>query len=129
MWDEFGELLRVHRRVERSTIVVEATGEVDLSTVGELDRQLLAACALTEPPTPVVVDLRGISFLGGQSLRVLATAHQRCERAGTPLRLVATHSTVLRPMHLVGLSEIIDVSPTLAVALRPGHAVFELTRR
>lgn len=82
----------------------------------ELDEALLAPCRR------VVVDLRGVKYVGGDMLRALYALHQHLTLAGAELRLVApAGSRCARSMALTGLDAIIPTfsDPTHAWRHRP----------
>jgi anti-sigma B factor antagonist len=65
-------------------MVVEVTGEVDAYTAPVLD-----LCLRSQAGRPgvreVVVDLRGVTFLGAAGITALARARQRCRTLGARL--------------------------------------------
>ncbi|WP_158895524.1 anti-sigma factor antagonist [Amycolatopsis anabasis] len=112
-------LLRLDREVTGHAVVVHAVGEVDVSTTPLLDEQLRVAESVVVAPAPVVAELSGVRLLSCQGLTVLVEHHQRCAGRKVPLRLVADHRAVLRPLRLTGLDTTLTVRPDLPTALRP----------
>jgi anti-sigma B factor antagonist len=109
--------LVVEREVIGHAVVVRAHGEIDMSNVCLLDEQLQAAHAVVVPPAPVVLDLTDVSFLPSTGLALLVTHHERCAEHGSPLRVVAAHRQVLRPMEITGLDQLLVIAATVQDAL------------
>lgn len=108
---ELDELLWVERTVENHSVVVRARGEVDMLTAPELSRQLDLAEAVVVPPAPVVLDLRGVTFLASAGLSVLVAHHERCAELGSPLEIVATGRAVTQSLHVTGLYDYLTITP------------------
>jgi anti-sigma B factor antagonist len=98
-------------------VVVRVRGEIDMSNAELLDEQLQAARAVVVPPAPVVLDLTGVSFLPSTGLELLIIHHDRCAEHGSPLRVVATHRQVLRPIQITGLDQKLVIVSTVGDAL------------
>ncbi|OLT48946.1 hypothetical protein BJF85_10790 [Saccharomonospora sp. CUA-673] len=90
-------------------VIVRAKGEVDLGTVAQLTSALDAACDEASPPLAVVADLGGVTFLASSGLSALVRAHERCEDAGTPLRVIVGNRAVLRGFEVTGLDKLLDI--------------------
>jgi anti-sigma B factor antagonist len=93
-------------------VVVEVTGEVDSHTAPALD-VVLHSQAIQRGVRELVVDLRRVTFLGTAGVTVLDQAHRRCRMRGARLviRAGGRHS-VLRPLQLTGLADLVAVDPT-----------------
>lgn len=116
----------------RHRVIVDVVGEVDHYTAPLLGDCLHRQCdrrGLRE----LVVDLDGVTFLGGAGLTVLARTRRRCSTRG--IRLVvwsSGHRAVLRSLQLGGLSDLLPIDraarrspgagirPATAVRLTPG---------
>jgi anti-sigma B factor antagonist len=105
--------LRVDRRDSAAGVLLDVRGEIDLAT-GDRFADGLRRAFTTAVATnlPLVVDLRGVSFMGAVGLGVLARTAEECGRAGVRLLVVADQPAVLRPMRITGLDR------TLTVAVR-----------
>lgn len=114
------ELLAVKREDRDDGIVVRVSGDIDSSTVGDLDSQLATALELasTHPARLLIVDLQAVTFFGSAGLNAVLTCHERGAAAGTSVRLVADHAQVLRPIEVTNLDRVLDVYPTLTDALQ-----------
>ncbi|MDX3658930.1 STAS domain-containing protein [Streptomyces sp. ID05-26A] len=118
MLETFRLALQVHREVHALSVVVRAVGEIDQDTVAALRRELRVALAIATPPFPVVVDLSGVTFLGSSGLNELLAHQRRAHAARIPLRVVASHRAVLRPITASGLDQVLEVLPDVERALR-----------
>ncbi len=65
--------------------IVQPRGELDLATV----ETLRAALDGHQEPGRLVLDLRGLSFIDSTGLHLLVALHQRAQRDGFQLTLVA----------------------------------------
>jgi anti-sigma B factor antagonist len=110
--------LEVSTDLALDTAVVHAVGEVDMSNAQELLSRVLGACDEISEPTPLVVDLTGITFFGSNGVSVLLQVHQRCQDQRTPLRIVAASRVVLRTLRICGLDSVRDIQDSLANATR-----------
>jgi len=82
-------------RLEDGTCVVVVAGELDLYTVPELERALLAA----EGARSVAVELSECTFIDSTAIGILLAAKRRIGR----LSLLGAPSAVRRPFELTGL--------------------------
>jgi anti-anti-sigma factor len=60
------QTLRVTRVVNGDAVVVTVSGEVDIDTVGLLEKRLTAARKRAVPPRAMVIDLRDVRFSAPQ---------------------------------------------------------------
>ncbi|GAA0637471.1 anti-sigma factor antagonist [Kutzneria viridogrisea] len=109
--------LEVVREDEEHAVVVRVLGELDMATTPLLAQRLYEAESTVVPPTPVVLDLGRVRFIGSTGLALLIEHHRRCAELGIELRLVADHNAVLKPLHLTSLDTIFTVVPTMRQAL------------
>ncbi|GDY32281.1 STAS domain-containing protein [Gandjariella thermophila] len=114
-----GSALHIRNDSPDHALVVRVSGEVDMTTAAQLERQLEQACAQAGPEAAVVVDLLDVSFLDAAGLGAMVRVQQRCHQHGHRLRVVASHRPVLRPLTLTGLDAVLEVVPSLADALHP----------
>jgi anti-sigma B factor antagonist len=90
--------------LERSepVVVMIAKGEVDASTVGQLDS--LFETAVTEHETHVVVDANGITFIDSTGISALVAGMRRLNRSRRRLALAcSTEGAVGRALAVTGL--------------------------
>ena len=106
---------RVEQTWSGSLAVLSVSGSIDMLTARTLFGAIEAA--LRDQPAGLIVDLTDVEFLASAGLSVLVAAR---DAAGAEVRfVVVAHGAVtVRPLQLTGLTEIIDVRPTLAEALR-----------
>jgi anti-anti-sigma factor len=74
------------------------------------------AAALSKTPAALVVNLTEVEFLASAGMSVLIAAHQLAS-PGIAFAVVADGPVTGRPLKLVGIADIVDVYPTLDVAL------------
>jgi anti-sigma B factor antagonist len=102
-----------------TTVVVSCTGELDMNTSPQLQRWITST--LTKGPNAVIVDLTDLSFLASHGIGVLVDAHERCAPA-VHFAVVAAGRYTLRPMQLLGITEMLPVHATLDDALATARA-------
>lgn len=100
-------------------IVLSVCGTVDIVTAPILATHL--DVALTGQPALVVVDLLHVDLLSAAGITVLVETHLLAQQAGTSVRVAAHGRTTSRLMHLVGVSSVIELYPTMPDALRGPH--------
>lgn len=115
-------LFVVEHEAHEDAVLVRIKGDVDTSTAGELSAYLTNALKLAaaDPPRPMVIDLRAVNFFGSAALNAVLDCHEGGKAAGTPVRLVADHDQVLRPIRVTELDRVFDIYPTLSAALTAG---------
>jgi anti-sigma B factor antagonist len=85
-----------------STERVAITGEVDLLSVGELERWLRRVIAESRCRT-IVLDLGGVEFLAARGVSVLLAAKRAAEEAGRDLQVRNAQGLPARVLRLLGL--------------------------
>ncbi|AOS64853.1 STAS domain-containing protein [Actinoalloteichus hymeniacidonis] len=88
---------------------LSVSGEVDLSTAGELEAELGKAigAAGTEE---VVTDVAGVSFMDSAGLRVLVGALRLADERGVRLTVVNPQSQLRKIIEITGLSEVLGLN-------------------
>jgi anti-sigma B factor antagonist len=86
---------------------VAVYGEVDLSTVDPIDREIESATAQPDL-SHLVVDLRGMTFMDSTGLRLLLSLLNRAKRNDYRLTVVRASQHVHRAIEIAGLAEIMD---------------------
>lgn len=109
-------LFGVRRRDHDGAIVLKVCGTVDVVTAPTLATHL--DVALTGQPAVVVVDLLQVDLLSAAGINLLVETYLLAQQAGTSLRVAANGRTTSRLMHLVGVSTVIELYPTVPDALR-----------
>lgn len=111
------DLLTVDVDARGSAVVVSVRGELDLATVPVLREHLEGVHDLSSVPSPLVVDLSGLSFIGSAGLALLVDLNNQCEERGVLLALVATGSVVPRAIQVTALDQVFSVHTSIDEAL------------
>jgi anti-sigma B factor antagonist len=99
--------VEVQRRDD--VVIVEPRGELDIATVETLG----VAVDDIKSAGRLVLDLRGLSFIDSSGLHLLVALHQRAQRNGFQLALVAPAPPVDRAIQVCGLGDSLPfVSPS-----------------
>ncbi len=109
-------VFEVRRERRDGAVVVRASGELDAFSTDRLAEHLEAAAGATTPPSAVLLDLTGTTYLSSAGVATLVLHTLRCAEQGRRLCVVADHPAVLRPIALTGADDTIDVVPTLEAA-------------
>jgi anti-sigma B factor antagonist len=100
------DLLTVDIDTRGSAVVVSVRGELDLATVPVLRDRLDTVGEVSDAPSPLVVDLSAVTFIGSAGLALLVDLHNKCTGRGTPMALVATGSVVPRAIQVTALDQV-----------------------
>jgi anti-anti-sigma factor len=83
------------------TVTVKIGGEVDLYSVGELNRRL--ECVLAESSgRAIIIDLEVLEFLGACGVSALLAAKRCAEEAGRDVRMINAQGAPARILRLLG---------------------------
>ena len=88
---------------------VKLSGDLDLSTAKRAEQAIEEA---ERSGRPVVIDLRGLSFMDSTGLRVIVSADKRAKRAGKRAVIVQGPSAVRRVFEITRLDERLDIVDT-----------------
>ena len=91
-------------------VVLRATGELDLHTQDEFEREVARFLGAT----PVIVDLSGLDFLAISALRSLMVCHRQAATTGHELHYAEPSAQTLRLLSLSGLDAVLPVASTVA---------------
>ncbi|CQD22468.1 anti-anti-sigma factor [Mycobacterium europaeum] len=105
----------VNRRDAGEAVILEVSGVVDIITAPSLATHI--DVALSGTPAVLVIDLTEVDFLSSAGITVLVEVHRLTQDSPTSLRVAADGSATSRPLHIVGLDEVIDLYPTVNQAL------------
>lgn len=102
-------------RVEREPglIVIRLNGELDVSQLHRLE----ALRPQTEGSTPVLIDLRGLTFIDLAAIRELLRAKEEGDRHGRTLVLSGARGAVRRLFDLTGAQHLLCAPDELPCAL------------
>jgi anti-anti-sigma factor len=81
--------------------VVSVTGELDIATAEQA--YVYISDVIDAWPTPVSVDLSGLTFCDASGLGALARIARHARQAGRQLRLTAARPSLLKIMRITGL--------------------------
>lgn len=107
------ELAIEHARLNDEWVCLSVEGEIDLSTVEELEQAV--EHAHSENGAHVLIDLSGVTFMDSTGLRSLLTHDRRFRDSGRSLALVVSDGPVSR------LLEISGVASSLRIVSNPGE--------
>jgi len=102
-------------RVGESVYVVSVTGEADLHTAPDLERELQGV--LVHDGTAVAVDLSHVDFIDSTTLGVLLRFQPRFRAREGDLVIVSEDRRVLRTLEITGLDRIFRIERRLADAV------------
>jgi anti-sigma B factor antagonist len=102
----------VARGDHRGWVVVALGGELDLATAPRIRSELIATIS-GSPARAVAIDLRGARFIDSVGLGVLIGARRRALASGGRLAVVVNEGFTERTIGLAGLTELLDVHPSL----------------
>lgn len=105
----------VARRSSGEATILALSGIVDMAAAPMVADHVKAV--LRERPSMLIVDLTEVTFLASAGMSVLMEAHYRCGELGLTFRVVARGSVTLRPMHLLGIDNLLHLYPTVDDAL------------
>lgn len=83
--------LNISQRQDSKGAVIEAVGEVDLTTAPQLKEALMAAVNGAEK-SPIIVDLSRVDFIDSAGLALLVEARKRLAPDGRTLNVLLTPS-------------------------------------
>jgi anti-anti-sigma factor len=94
--------------------VVSARGAIDMLTAPRLAESIRASQG--KAPQALIIDLSEVDFLASAGMQVLVAAK---EEAGSDVRfvVVADGPATSRPLKITGITDVIDLYPSLAQAL------------
>lgn len=106
--------LEIQRLEAAAWVLLSATGEIDLATVGKLESAIEAV--LHEGTKRLVIDLNDVSFLDSTGLRILLAAHAKLEELGGSLAVVVAGGPVQRLLDITGIGSTMNVYPSVEAA-------------
>jgi anti-sigma B factor antagonist len=101
-------------RVGANTSVVVFTGELDLSTIPQVEKQLAAQVSRKRG---VIVDLTRVTFIDSSGIALLIRAFRATRETGTLNIVIAAGSQVDRVFHLAGIDRALPLFTERASAL------------
>lgn len=95
-------------------VIVAAVGAIDMLTAPQLQEAVVAAAQ--RKPSGLVVDLTSVDFLGSAGMQVLMETRKGLD-GDTRFAVVADGPATSRPLKITGITDYVDLYPTLDVAL------------
>ncbi len=92
------------------TVVLSVSGVLDMTTAPRLEEAI--AAALSKRPTAVIVDLTAVDFLASAGMSVLVAARKTADDE-IGFAVVGDSPATSRPLHLIGLADLVGLYPTL----------------
>jgi anti-sigma B factor antagonist len=100
-------VLTVRREVAGSMVVVTLTGELDLSTLPQAEREILAA--EDTAPAVLLVDLSGLGFMDSSAVRLVLQADARAHATGRRLAVACGRGLPRQMFDLLGLDDRLEL--------------------
>jgi anti-sigma B factor antagonist len=94
-------------------VVLALAGEIDMSTVQRLAKEV-GEILVTEPPPRVVLDMGGITFCDSQGLGTLVVLSRKATLAQSCLVLVNVGDFLLRVLDITGLRDALMIQNAAA---------------
>jgi anti-sigma B factor antagonist len=91
-------------------VLIEVSGELDLASSPELERELERGTA--SEAELLIIDLRKLEFMDSTGLSVLVRAHQKATQSGKRFAIVKGPQQVERLLSLTGVAERLTVVDT-----------------
>jgi anti-anti-sigma factor len=95
------DLLTIRTAFSQDTYVIAVYGELDVSTVPEVRRELIRAESTSA--SEIVIDLSALHFMDSTGVHLLVEAHSRSQSDGNRLRLLRGTSHVQRVLEICGM--------------------------
>ncbi len=95
--------LTIEQVADRRGVVLELSGELDLATAPQLDRQLGRLGPVQ--PGRLLIDLRGLEFMDSAGLTSIVRAQNRADASGHSFCLRGGARQVDRLIELVGIGD------------------------
>jgi anti-anti-sigma factor len=111
------DLLTVEVGTRGAAVVVSVRGELDLATVPILRDGLDSLGEVSAAPSPLVIDLTAVTFIGSAGLALLVEQHNKCKERNVPLALVAAGSVVPRAIQVTALDQVFAVHESVDAAI------------
>lgn len=104
-------------------VVIHAGGEIDACNEHTWRQLVTEATAGISAPSPFIVDVSDVDFMGCCAFAILADEADRCRRRGVELRVVSGHAIVARIVTACGLTDLLPIYHTVDEALSNSSAV------
>ncbi len=98
--------LQVDVIVDDEATRVQALGAIDTSSTTQFAAALSEACA---QPKPVLVDLRGVTFMDSSGLTTLVAAHRLSEASGGAFAVLAPPAQIARLFDITSVDDVLTI--------------------
>ncbi|WP_214369345.1 STAS domain-containing protein [Pseudonocardia sp. H11422] len=105
--DPGGAALQAHRELHGSVVAVTLTGELDMSTLAQAEREVSTAEAATA--AVLLVDLSGLDFVDSSGVRLVLEADARARTDGRRLVVALGGGLPRRLFEVLGLMSRLDI--------------------
>ncbi|RMI31232.1 STAS domain-containing protein [Nocardia stercoris] len=106
--------LSVQRCLFANTIWLVARGSIDASTIGYWQQHIRDAAETALSAGPLVIDMRGVSFVSCRGFEAIAEENERCRDRGVRICLIGCVPRVQRILDVSQLD--LDVYPSALAA-------------
>src|SRR5690625_937490 len=96
---------------ENNQMIVHVSGEVDIYTTPDLQKQLMEVTK--QKGQAVVVDLSEVNYMDSTGIGVFISTLKTTNENDSHLKLVNLQSQVMRLFDITGLNEIIEIQPEI----------------
>jgi anti-anti-sigma factor len=90
---------------------VRIAGEIDMATIGALDKALAEIADAVAPGRRLVVDVAHVTFLSASGVRVLVQTGERVRCAGGAFAIDPVSPVVERVLQACGFGDVVGVVP------------------
>ena len=95
-------------------VVLSAAGTIDMVTAPQF--QVHVDSVLSRKPSALIIDLSRVEFLGSAGIGVLMNVHNNADDMA--YAVAADGPATSRPLHLLGIDDLIQIFPSVADAIR-----------
>jgi anti-anti-sigma factor len=117
--------LNIATQPERETEIVQIEGAVDANNFPSLSSLLinhLKACQVNGALPQIVLDCRGISYIGSYELQEIIELALRARAHGGDIKCASLSPTIEQVLNLIGHGDSLDCQPTIHSALDAFHS-------
>lgn len=101
----------------RGITVLHVSGDIDMLTAPMLVEHVRTQLSGGQPLRSLVIDLTDVTFLGSAGIAVLAETHHMATGAAVAVRVVAPSRTVLRPLQVTGVDQLLTIVDDVDTAM------------
>jgi len=106
--------LEVTTRIERDTVIVDVTGQIDLGTSPALRKTLLDSLIQTKR---LAINLTAVTYIDSSGIASMLEALREASRTNARIILFGLSGSVLQVLQLTRLTGVFEIRETEALAL------------